>query len=265
MSLKHIKLFESFNEDSLIEQVYESWKNDYYEILIEQESDEEFYAYNREKTKGEKAAETRGNQVLSLCQLAGAYLRAKGIYEENKDKFVPLISNTKDANLDINNFAEGERKWSTAALADALGYDSVYTLQRTISKFKNLFDGVGGTESEVMYQKLQDAFDRFKNTEIHQIGQIAGECLQPSTSTANRDAAEAALSKAADKRLTSKETAEQIGRNVYTLTKSLKKHFPLEKALRAAISKISTEFNIEQFKVQKHYEKYLKDFDLPKL
>lgn len=267
--IKHVKLFEQFlfekEEDALLEEIFQDWKS-LFEAKAEGPQDETHPDYDPELkrvlTSGEKAAKDRGMQILSDAQLAGMYLRALGITEDDKNKYLSYIAG--DEGVDIMDFADnstGSNNWANDALADALGIGSTRTLIRTVAKLRNMIDGTGGTETEVVYPKVIKAFEKFKGMKPTEIGIMAGDALQKSDYSKNRDAATAAAATASGKREADKAFQEAMGRDAFSLARSLKPHFH-EKAMDKAVQKISQEKGVPYQKVKFALDKYLKDHDV---
>jgi hypothetical protein len=52
------------------------------------------------------------------------------------------------------------------ALADAIGLASITTVTRTAKKFYQMIAGIGGTESEIIYDKIEKAYNYFRTQPI---------------------------------------------------------------------------------------------------
>lgn len=261
---KHIRTFESFSQSEY---------NDQYESLTEEldnlfgdaenlfEASEEEWETKLERTlrPGEKRALARDYEIITDGQLAGMYLRALGVNEEDPNKFIHHI--TSETGVNILDFAEtkrGERIWTNAALADALGLQSFTTYYRTVNKFKNLLSGVGATEGEDLYEKVIEAYDKFKNMNVYDVGSLAGTAL--STSTKLRDAL-AVYATGKDSR--EKEKHRELLNSVLGVANyeaQLAKTFPTrprEQVRQQALNVIAQKYELDITKLKEEYIKYL--------
>lgn len=278
MAIKHIKLFEQHseeydNERDLLDSIYEDWKidnediYDLYEYDVYEEDlyeDDELLAWAEEDTelsKGEKAALARDEQIITRPQLAALFLRALGRVDEDPGKYLIMVDG-------IEPFGERNKESmsfyiSIPALADAIGLGSVRTVSRTVRKFYNLLVGEGETSGEVLYPKVVEAYNQFKQRTPREIARLASEAIQnPETSTKHRDEALALAPKAAAERARRKMEQLKIGEKVYSLINSLKKIDAFRmpgKAERSAISKIASELGLEPGKISLAYDKFLSD------
>jgi len=129
------------------------------------ESLEELYGTDQpeiEYSGGEKAAITRGNDVLTKAQLAALYLAAKNAAGRSDDtRGIGDTGLTRNA-LKMNKEVDTDfQKLSAPRLADVLDLKP-RTVNYTLSKFRLLLQGNReGTESNVLYDKIIEAFDEF--------------------------------------------------------------------------------------------------------
>lgn len=281
--MRYVKLFESFQEDFIMEQIFSGFVEENKDLLEsiflnEAAEAEEIVDWNDEKedkvlTRGEKAALARGHQIMSEEQLAALYLAALGKSEdEDVTKYISKIDGMLDfAELDAKT---QKPKILLAALADAIGMRSNRTMARTVNKFRNLIDGVGETDSETIYPKLTKAYEKFKKMTPDVIANIAGETIQDPANRTNRDAYELTSAKAKESRKAAEKLMKDRGEAVFTLFKSYveglkqfaaKKQKPfvlvdvVEKTVNRAVNTIASEYKMEADKVKVAYEFYLKD------
>jgi hypothetical protein len=268
--MKYFKLFEAFQDEMIIEQVFqeflESLDESLHDIfaLDENEITDLDDEKDKELTKGEKAALARGLQIMTEPQLAALYLAALGKSEDDVLKYIVKI----DGMLDFAEIDSKTQKPSItlAALADSIGLESTRTMARTVNKFRNLIDGVGETESEVIYPKIIKAFDTFRQMKPDEIANIASSSIQDPSYTVNRDAVATAAEKTAKNRAEAKKKTELQGEKVYTLFKAIKTKLagsasyqdPVKSALAMSVKKIAEETGVDPEKVKSSYEAYLK-------
>jgi hypothetical protein len=268
--MRNVKLFESFQEDFITEQIFSEFievHGSVLESLFLYEAVEEVVDWDNEEeskalSKGEKAALARGHQIMSEEQLAALYLAALGKSEEDVVKYISKIEGMLD-------FAETDPKTqkpkiSLAALADAIGLNSNRTMSRTVNKFRNLIDGVGETESETIYPKLMKAYEKFMKMTPDVVANIAAETVQDPTNRVNRDAMEMAGSNSKEARKKAEKLSLERGEAVYTLFKALNARFKgredaVQKAVKMAVEKIAGQYSMEPDKVKNAYEVYLKN------
>lgn len=271
MKTKHIQLFEQYSantDTNAIDSIFENWKSNLSEDMLgifsifENEAGDEDWLSDEELSSGERAAIARDNQVMSKEQLAALYLRALDKAEDNEEPVHVLsIQGMKD-------FAEISPKTQTAkitnsALADAIGLESQRTISRTVNKFLNLINGVGGTESEIIYNKLQKAYNFFKGQTPDVVASIAAEAIQDSSvSNKHRSSLDANTELAAEKRLEKKKSDLRLGAAVYSLINELRRNpffSEISKAQSAAINKLSKEIGLDPESLKEAYKKYLVD------
>jgi hypothetical protein len=278
--MKKIKLFEQFSvEEFEINKIYESWVyengNDLRMIIeqLEREDSEE----EEEKMKddqqydwlsdesisaGEERALKRDMQLLTKGQMAALYLKAKGKYDsersgdestrEDRDIYVTGIPGILD--FCRENWRTGGLYITIPALSDAIGVTSITTVTRTAKKFYQMIAGIGGTESEIIYDKLVKAYNFFKSHPIDVIQGIAGEEIQ------DAEVSNVHRAKERPRQGMTKEQRLNIGGKVYSWVQTLKKN-PIfketQKAQRNAIAKMNKETGISQDLLKQMYKEYL--------
>lgn len=260
----YIKTFESFSSienTPTYESLFEELDNLFGECdnIFEASEEEWEEKLERPLSSGEKRALGRDFEIITNGQLAGMYLRALGAEEDNPNKYIHHIIGDEGINItDTAEQKKGSAIWTNAALADALGIQSFTTFYRTVNKFKNLLSGIGSTDGEDLYAKVIDAYEKFKNMNVYEIGSIAGKSL--STSTKLRDAIEAYAS-GKDKRVANKRM-EEI--NVLLAVKSyeaqLDKAFPQktkEEIREKAINAICKKYQLNYTKLKSDYLKFI--------
>lgn len=271
MKTKRIRLFEDFQEqyikeNEVLESVYADWKKNLdfnlkslFEYFLNEENEDEEEGY----TSGEKAALARDFQILTKPQMAAIYLRALGIAEDDDSgKYIVMIP-------DLENFGDYTEnrafEITLPALADALGLDSRGTITRTTNKFINLIKGEGETPSESIYPKIVKHFEEFSRQTPTSLASLAGQAIQDTSYTKNRDKAAAELTKSAARARQRKEDELKLGEAVFSLIKSLKES-PVfsdpKKAQRAAIMRIARDSSMDPAKVDLALQKFLASKDI---
>ena len=275
-----IKLFEQFSpEEFELNKIYESWRSeniDELRMIIEQLEDDE-KEEEEEKSKddeqydwlsddtlsaGEERALKRDMQILTKGQLAALYLKAKGKYDsegagegatrEDKDAYVVGIPGIAD--FCRENWRSGRLYITIPALSDAMGIESITTITRTAKKFYQIIAGIGGTESEIIYDKLVKAYNYLKNESISAIQAIAGEEVQ------NAETANVHRANERPRQGMTKDQRLSIGAKVYSVLQSLKSNPVFRetaKAQRHAISKMSRDTGISEDIIKTIYKEYL--------
>lgn len=261
---QYIKLYEQYEEDSIMEKVYESvmerlilegktldfinfklYEDDNFEDDENEEDDNWEDDENEELSSGEKRAESRGLQLMTKPQMAAIYLLAKGKSEDVGADYVKMIDG-------VNAFGytdehDGSFNITIPGLADAIGMDSDRTLSYTLKKFMNLIDGIGETISQSLSIKIISAYEALSQMNDVAVANIASRAIQDASYTKNRDAADSrkqvASDKAAAKRQEKKKLDEKIGLSVNELVKTFKKlGFDQEKYSRMIYAKLSKEY-----------------------
>lgn len=193
---KYIKLFENYStEEEQMEAIYESVMNnllskgislDFINARLNEQ--EEWDEEEGELTSGEKAAITRGLQLMTKPQMAAIYLWAKGKREEKGADYVKMITGIEP--FGYIDETDGDFRITIPAMADAIGMDSDRTLSYTLSKFENLIKNIGETPSQSLSPKLIAAHNALSQMHITNVVALAGDSIQDSSNTVNRDAAD---------------------------------------------------------------------------
>ena len=148
------KIFENFENDSILEAIYESTMNDLLnrgisldfisgcrlneDIDFSNEEGESWEDTDVEYSSGEMRAYSRGLQIMTKPQMAAIYLLAKGRCEEVGADYVKMIDGIQA--FGYTDETDGTFNITVPALADAIGMDSDRTLSYTLKKFENLID-----------------------------------------------------------------------------------------------------------------------------
>ena len=273
---KHIRLFESYsNEQDRANAIYESVMDnllskgislDFINSRLNEQlewADEE-----EELTSGEKAALTRGLDLMTKPQMAAIYLLAKGRSEENTDnhEYIRMIPG-------INLFGyvdETDRDFriTIPGMADAIGMDSDRTLTYTRDKFQNLINDIGETQSQSLSPKLIRAHDALSKMQLTNIVAIASDAIQDASYTVNRDAADSRRErtnlKASERRDRIQAEDDQIAKTIHDLVNGFKKEkWPIEKYSKIIFSKLKKDYpNIGLSRMYDAYSKYLSGQDV---
>jgi hypothetical protein len=233
--LKHVQVFESFEDQE------------------EQKP---------ELGRGQKAAISRGDDILSDGQYAACYLnaiQAMGRAEDTRGRGDTGL--TRNALKMVGKEQEDWQKISGAKLSIYLNLKP-QTVERTVSKFKLLLQGErSGTESNVIWPELVASFDKFEAMPKGEVLAMAEEAIDSDgDDTAYREYLD--KSNAASKETLAKKK-EQVGKrvdNFKRLFTSLKNTFDPDKAARMAVTKFATENEMTTDEVMKMaFEIYKKD------
>jgi transcriptional regulator with XRE-family HTH domain len=257
----------SFNEWIKINSIYENWKKSlpaemfkiYESINIDDDEFADEEDEERELTPGEKRAFAKGLQIMTDEQLAAIYLSALESYEGNPGEYLKNIPGIesfgkyKDDNIDRQYII------TQAELADAIGLDSVRTLSYTKSKFINLLNGTGETESQTLYPKIIKAFNVFKEIDPNQLAIKIGDIIQdPSEFTKNRDAVLSINRASKESLMKRKAKEESISSSFYNLIKDLiNGGIALQDSMKFAYKQLSSKYGIDPIKLDKIYLEYL--------
>lgn len=271
MGRKYVKLYEEHDyvtstHIETFNEIYENWKSNLKaEWTIINEHDElspmDWFDKEDEITRGERAAISRDQQLMTKPQMAVMYLMALGKSNEVGADYVKMIDGIEG--FGYTDDADAAFNISIAGLADAIGTDSDRTLSYTVSKFKNLIDGVGETQGQSLSPKITRAFSHFSKMEPGQLAIIAADSiLDPETSTSNRDNAESRAETQRDaasaSRLKRKDADLKIGRSFFELVSQLLgAKLPIETAMKLALSKRSKETGIDSEKIRSAYKNWL--------
>ena len=278
--MKKIKLFEQFSvEEFEMDKIYESWisenGNDLRMIIEQLENgdaeeeeekskDDEAYDWLADDSisAGEERALRRDMQLLTKGQMAALYLKAKGKYDSEEagdkstreDRDVYVVGIPKILDFCRENWRTGGLYITIPGLADAMGLESLTTLTRTAKKFYQMIAGIGGTESEIIYDKLIKAYNFFRTQPIDFIQRIAGKEIQDgATSNVHRATERPRQGMTKEQRLA-------LGARVYSWVTTLKNNPMFKqtaKAQRNAIAKMNKETGISDVLLKKIYKEYL--------
>ena len=257
---KWVKLFEEFEEE-----LYTNHIEDDRELLLDILSNDELfenyddeYSDESELSRGERAALSRGDQLISIEQLAALYLVAKTRFarrEDKSDTYAGRMAQRMHKEVDESDF----REVGNGVLSDWLGLNPL-TVSRTVNKFLHLLSGTE-SHSEVIYDKIEKAFDRFESMQEAEVYGLAESAL-------DMDADDSISSAYLDKtrqyqersRENQKRLQKEVGDKVYTLFKSFRNAFkmkdPESLAIRA-ISQISSEMDLDPKKVKELTRNFL--------
>lgn len=215
---KHVKLFEQLDQEGALN------------------SDEP----KKELRPGQKAAASRGDNILTDEQYAACYLnaiRSLGRAEDTRGRGdTGLTRNalkmTKGGNEDWQNI-------SGAKLSAYLGLKP-QTVERTVSKFKLLLQGQReGTEDNVIWPELANLFDRFESMPKAEVVSMAEEAIM---NEPDMTAYQAYLDKMNAKSKESLEKKKMTEKSMFDKTmsmfKSLHSRFDGLKAARLAMNKL---------------------------
>jgi len=215
------------------------------------ESLEELYGENPEieYSSGEKAAITRGNDVLTKAQLAAMYLAAKDAMGRSEDTQGRGDSGLTRNALKINKEETTDfQKLSVPRLGDVLDLKP-RTVSYTLSKFRLLAQGNReGIKGNDLYEKIINAFDEFEEM---MKGGRAGEVYALASEAVNMNAGTERSTKY-EEELTGqyRKTKERIDKrnkkiiqDTYDLYNQLRGPFG-ERAPKKIIDKLSSEYGL---------------------
>lgn len=202
---------------------------------------------------GQKAAISRGDDILTDDQYAACYLNAVenlGRSEDQRgrgDSGLTRNALKMSGDQDENDF----RKVSGAKLSIYLELKP-QTVERTVSKFKLLLQGQReGTLSNVIWPELATSFDQFEGMQKAEVLAMAENALNYSaddaTYRAYLDKANASANKTKETKINK---IKSVGMAVKSLYNSLKGVFPEDKASRMAIAKVAQEKGMEPQEVK---------------
>lgn len=128
--------------------------------------------------RGEKASKTKGLDILTDEQMAACYLAAEARIGRSEDTHGRGdSSNTRAGLASGSNKNEDFRNVSGLRLSSMLGLKP-RTVEYTVSKFRLLLLGQrSGTEGNVMYDKILDCFDKFREMPKAEVLDMAESAL----------------------------------------------------------------------------------------
>lgn len=195
-------------------------------------------------TSGEKAAASRGNDVITREQLAAMYIFAKEMVNRNEDtRGRGDNALTRNAiKMNANTTMDDFRKLPSTRLADVLDLKP-RTVSRTISKFKMIFNGNRqGTASESISPKYLKSFDEFSSMQIAEVLTMANEAINIQAESV-REEEEAKNKKV--KKENKGEILNMIKAQISTSFTDFKKKFEPAKAANMVISFLVNKYNVE--------------------
>ena len=217
--LKHVKVFESFEDEET----------------------------KPELRPGQKAAVSRGDDILSEGQYAACYLnaiQALGRAEDTRGRGDTGL--TRNALKMVGQEQEDWQKISAAKLSIYLNLKP-QTVERTVSKFKLLLQGEReGSESNVLWPELIATFDWFESMPKAEVLALAEEAIDQEADDSQYQEYLAKMSaqskKSRDKKLASD---EKVRKQIRSTFNSLKDQYKgdLDKAVRNTMMALARSFD----------------------
>ena len=196
---------------------------------------------------GQKAAITRGDDILSDEQYAACYLNAVQALGRGEDTHGRGDTGLTRNALKMSN--EGPEDWQSISGAKLSAYLNLkpQTVERTVSKFKLLLQGQrDGTPSNVIWPELVNIFDRF---ELMQKGEVLAMAEEAINSEPDMTAYQEYLDKMAEQskksRNKQKDTDERVRKQVRKTFLDLASQFngDLEKAVKFTTKALAQSYN----------------------
>ena len=216
---------------------------------------------NDDLLPGERRALAQGLDILSKSQMAAMYLAAKDAMGRSEDTRgrgdTGLTRNAKRMNAEVQTDFQ---KLSAPRLADVLGLKP-RTVNYTLSKFRLLLQGNReGTESNILYSKLINAFDEFEKMQVSEVFALANEAVDPNAdySRSEQYADEVAI-QAKKSRENILKRNKIIGASAVSMFNSLRDRVGDEKAAKMTLNKIAAEKNITIEALRTIVKTYLKN------
>jgi hypothetical protein len=229
---KIVKVFEKFIEDELVK--------------VEDEK----------LRPGEKRALAQGLQLITEPQMAVLFLVAKhrlARREDASDTYAGRMA--QHVSRDLSN--EDFRDVPYGRLSDFLDMNPL-TVSRTTNKFMLLIKGEE-KESEVLYAKIIDAYNMFKEMQEAEVLALAEQALNYSADTTKSDAYRETLAGQAAKSKDNKVLrTRKVGMAVKTLYNQLKPKFGELKSARMAVSTVSADMELDQAEVKALAQEFMK-------
>lgn len=224
------------------------------------ESLEELYGAETETlSPGEKRAFERGLDVLTKPQLAALYLAAKDAMGRSQDTRGRGDNALTRNALKINQETVTDfQKLPAPRLADVLGLKP-RTVNYTLSKFRLLAqDNREGTFSNVLYDKIINAFDEFEKMQPAEVYSIAMEAVDPDADFSRSEKWEEEEYLRGQKyRENIKERNHKIGVDAYSLYNSYR---PLgDKATTMTVDRISQKYGLQANDIRTIIKAHLKN------
>ena len=224
---------------------------------------ESFEAEEQPKLRpGQKAAISRGDDILSDGQYAACYLnaiQALGRAEDTRGRGDTGL--TRNALKMVGSEQEDWQKISAAKLSIYLDLKP-QTVERTVSKFKLLLAGQReGTESNVLWPELISIFDRFQSMPKAEVLTLAEEAINPDgDDTAYREWLDKQNAASKDSQVKKKLSLAKQGDALKRLFASFKAAVGPERGAKMTVSKFASENEMDQAAVRKlAMEIYKKD------
>ena len=202
-----------------------------------------------EYSGGEKAAITRGNDVITKSQLAAMYLAAKDGMGRSEDTQGRGDSGMTRNALKMNKEENTDfQKLSAPRLGDVLDLKP-RTVSYTLSKFRLLLQGTReGIPGNDLYDKIINAFDEFedmmKNGRSGEVYSLAMDAVNMDAGTERSDKYDDELANQGRKsREKIQKRNEEIIRSTYDLYNKLRVAFG-ERAPKMVINKLSAEHKL---------------------
>jgi hypothetical protein len=218
VEIKYVKLFEQLDQEG---------------VLDSEES-------KKELRRGQKAAASRGDDILTDVQYAACYINAIRSLERAED--TRGMGDTALTRIALKMNQEASDNWQNASSAKLAAYLNLkpLTVARTVSKFKLLLQGQReGTESNIIWPELVNLFDRFESMPKAEVISLAEEAI---TSEPDMTAYQAYLDKMNAKSKESLEKKKKTEKSMFDKTmsmfKSLRSRFDGLKAARLAMNKL---------------------------
>lgn len=202
-----------------------------------------------EYSGGEKAAITRGNDVLTKAQLAAMYLAAKDAMGRSEDTQGRGDSGLTRNALKINKEENTDfQKLSAPRLGDVLDLKP-RTVSYTLSKFRLLLQGNReGIYGNDLYDKIINAFDEFEKMiqdgRSADVYSLAAEAVNMDATTERSDkAAEESSEQGRKTREKIQQRNAKIIQSTYDLYNQLRGALG-ERTPKAVINKLSSEYDL---------------------
>ncbi len=213
-----------------------------------------------EYSPGEKAARTKGQDILTRPQLAAMYLAAKDAMGRSEDTQGRGDSGLTRNALKINKEESTDfQKLSAPRLGDVLDLKP-RTVSYTLSKFRLLLQGNReGIFGNDLYDKIINAFDEFEKMPVGEVYSIAMEAVNPDADFSRSEKyAQETAEQNRKFRESIKERNKKIAFEVLDIYNKL--NGPMgERAPKMAISKIAAEYELSTEEVRTIIKTYLKD------
>ena len=188
--------------------------------------------------------------------MAALYLVAKTRLAKREDQSDTYAGRqAQKMNREVAN--EDFRSVPYGRLADLLSMKPL-TVSRTANKFMLLLKGEE-RESEVLYDKIIEAFERFRSMQEAEVLGLAESAIDSNANTETSDAFRDKTNLQSTKTRENKVSRDKaIGQSVKTLYNSLKSQFGEDKAARMSVAKVAAERELEPTVVKTIAQEFLK-------